>query len=390
MSLVGYRGTIMTEERFWLLTSLELSGEISPEERVELEQFLADHPAWRLRFNQLQSTWQQRPASSGTRSLSFNKHLQRLSNHLSEDTLQYESADLQAQPEPPVAEEVSLPPAPVRRLYKRMFWVAGIAASLVLGWFFAGPLLLGKDKSVSAAQNTISTKRGSKSKVQLPDGTQVWLNADSRITYNENFQGSLREVQLSGEAYFDVVRDEERPFVIHTNVIDIKVLGTAFNVRSYADEKNTETSLVRGSVEVTLRNHPEKKFTLKPNDKLIINNEQAGPVAESVKKDPERTTSKQIVLTWGKINYPSKADTVATEAMWTRNKLAFDKESLEEIALKIERWYDVKVVIADEAMKKTEFSIIIEDESLQQVMEALRVAGKFHYSINKKEVTIRP
>lgn len=380
----------MTEERFWLLTSLELSGEISPEERAELEHFLADHPVWRLRFNQLQSTWQQRPASSGTQSLSFNKHLQRLSNHLSEDTLQYESADIQIQPETPVVEEVVSPPAPVRRLYKRMAWVAGIAASLVMGWFFLGPLLLGRNKLVSAAQNTISTKRGSKSKVQLPDGTQVWLNADSRITYNENFQGSLREVQLSGEAYFDVVRDEERPFVIHTNVIDIKVLGTAFNVRSYADEQNTETSLVRGSVEVTLRNHPEKKFTLKPNDKLIINNEQAGPVAESVKKDPERTTSKQIVLTWGKINYPSKADTVATEAMWTRNKLAFDKESLEEIALKIERWYDVKVVIADEAMKKTEFSIIIEDESLQQVMEALRVAGKFHYSINKKEVTIRP
>lgn len=379
----------MTEERFWLLTSLELSGEISPEERAELEQFLADHPAWRLRFNQLQSTWQPRPASSGTRSLSFNKHLQRLSNHLSEDTLQYESADVQPQPEPSTAEETPLPRVPIRRLYKRLAWVATIAASLALGWFFLGPYLPGNDKSVSAAQNTISTKRGSKSKVQLPDGTQVWLNADSRITYNENFQGSLREVQLSGEAYFDVVRDEERPFVIHTNVIDIKVLGTAFNVRSYADEKNTETSLVRGSVEVTLRNHPEKKFTLKPNDKLIINNEQAGPIT-TVKKDIERTTSKQIVLTWGKINYPSKADTVATEAMWTRNKLAFDKESLEEIALKIERWYDVKVVIADEEMRKTEFSIIIEDESLQQVMEALRVAGKFHYSINKKEVTIRP
>ncbi len=380
----------MTEERFWLLTSLELSGEISPEERAELEQFLADQPAWRLRFNQLQSAWQQRPSASDTRSLSFNKHLQRLSNHLSEDTLQYESADVQVQPESPAAEEVTVSPAPVRRLYKRMAWVAGIAASLVLGWFFLGPLLFGKDKLAPAAQNTISTKRGSKSKVQLPDGTQVWLNADSRITYNENFQGSLREVQLSGEAYFDVVRDEERPFVIHTNVVDIKVLGTAFNVRSYADEKNTETSLVRGSVEVTLRNHPEKKFTLKPNDKLIINNEQAGPTVASVKKDIERTTSKQIVLTWGKINYPSKADTVATEAMWTRNKLAFDKESLEEIALKIERWYDVKVMIADEEMKKTEFSIIIEDESLQQVMEALRVAGKFHYSINKKEVTIRP
>src|SRR4029078_631833 len=100
--------------------------------------------------------------------------------------------------------------------------------------------------------NTVSTKRGSKSKVQLPDGTQVWLNADSRIAYNEKFQGNLREVTLEGEAYFDVVRDEKRPFVIHTAAIDIKVLGTAFNVRSYANEKNTETSLIRGSIEVTL------------------------------------------------------------------------------------------------------------------------------------------
>src|SRR5205085_10891901 len=91
----------------------------------------------------------------------------------------------------------------------------------------------------SIAQNTVMTKPGSKSKLQLPDGTQVWLNSDSKITYGESFMGATREVQLSGEAYFDVVKDKEHPFIIHTQSIDLKVLGTAFNVRSYANEKNT-------------------------------------------------------------------------------------------------------------------------------------------------------
>jgi len=288
----------------------------------------------------------------------------------------------------PSAVETGNPVAakPKSGMYVRLGWVAGIAASLLLVWFLLGDKILSFHTNKQLAQNTISTKRGSKSKVQLPDGTQVWLNADSKITYNEEFQGRIREVNLTGEAYFDVVKDEDRPFVIHTSVIDIKVLGTAFNVRSYADEKNTETSLVRGSVEVTIRNHPEKKFTLKPNDKLIINNDQAREITATEKN--EKTTSQQIVLTWGKINYPTRQDTVATEAMWTRNKLAFDKETLEEIARKLERWYDITVKIKDDKIRDTEFSIIIEDESLQQVMEALRVAGKFRYSIDKKTVEV--
>jgi ferric-dicitrate binding protein FerR (iron transport regulator) len=94
------------------------------------------------------------------------------------------------------------------------------------------------------------------------------------------------------------------------------------------------------------------------------------------------------VLTWGKVNYQSKADTVATEAMWTRNKLAFDKKTLEDIALTLERWYDISVEIENEKIKSTEFSLTIEDESLQQVMEALREAGKFRYRIEKKKLII--
>ena len=100
----------------------------------------------------------------------------------------------------------------------------------------------------------------------------AWLNADSKLTYDENFRGDYREVSLEGEAFFDVVKDKTRPFIIHTKTLDIRVLGTAFNVSAYESEKNTETALFRGSVEVTLHNNPEKKIVLKPNEKLMVNN----------------------------------------------------------------------------------------------------------------------
>ena len=370
----------MTEERIWLLISLKLSGEASEDELLELETILREQPSLRLKYSLMEQGWRSRPASGSAREAALNRHMQRLSQHLNEAVLRYEH------PQEPIQEE-----APTRSsspVWRMLAWTSAVAATLVMAWFFVAEPLLQRQPKAATAQNTISTKRGSKSKVQLPDGTQVWLNADSKITYNENFLGREREVNLTGEAYFDVVRDEERPFVIHTSVIDIRVLGTSFNVRSYADEPNTETSLVHGSVEVTIRNHPEKKFTLKPNDKLIINNLQAQPANETA--GSEKTTSREIVLTWGKINYASKQDTVATEAMWTRNKLAFDKETLADIALRLERWYDITVNVSDERLRETEFSMIIEDESLQQVMEALRTAGKFHYTIDRKTVEIRP
>lgn len=369
----------MTDERFWLLISLKLSGEALREELTELETYLQKHPEKRLQAERVNNLWLA-PAktTAAHKEVAFDKHMQRLSNHLSEPVLQYESSDTNGL----VADEKKRNPS----IYKKLAWVTGIAASLFIAWFAIFDFSPGTKTDESTAQNTISTKRGSKSKIQLPDGTEVWLNADSKITYNENFQGDIREVQLSGEAFFDVVRDEQRPFIIHTDVIDVKVLGTAFNVRSYANEKNTETSLIRGSVEISLRSSPDKKFTLKPNDKLIVRNEEAKVVAK--KTAAEEKEDKPILLTWDKINY-EKSDSTVKEILWVKNKLSFDGEPMEEIALKIERWYDVKVNI-DERIKKVDYTGTFEGESLQQVMEALQFSGKFQYSINKKEVTIRP
>jgi len=369
----------MTEERFWLLVSLKLSGEGHSKDLAELESYLQKYPERRYQAEKVNAMWLGAAKTKPSQNeISFNKHMQRLSNHLSEPVLQYESID---------TDDV-IPDEKTRSssIYKKLAWVTGIAASLFIVWFvvFDSPRSTKADDA--KAQNTISTKRGSKSKIQLPDGTEVWLNADSKITYNENFLGDIREVQLSGEAFFDVVRDETRPFIIHTNVIDVKVLGTTFNVRSYSNEKNTETSLIRGSVEISLRSSPDKKFTLKPNDKLIVQNEDIKTSSE--KTSNEKRANKPPLLTWGKINY-EKNDSTAKEILWVKNKLSFDKEPMEEIALKIERWYDVKVII-DERIKKEDFTGTFEGESLQQVMEALQLSGKFRYTINKKEVTIRP
>lgn len=376
----------MTEERFWLLFSARLAGEATPEELEELETHLKENPGEQLRSGLVENIWSVNPTvSEEYKEAAFNKHLQRMSNHFAEPVLQYESET--SIPTEPTIEK------PVRRrsVVRMMAWLSAAAAAMVIGYFTWSYMSFDSGQHNTAhAQNTVSTKRGSKSKIQLPDGTQVWLNADSKITYNENFQGKNREVQLSGEAFFDVVHDAERPFVIHTNVIDVKVLGTAFNVRSYADEKNTETSLIRGSVEITLRNNPDKKIILKPNDKLIVDNQEATAEASSpdvIRKQQHRNHA--TLLTLGKVNFKEN-ETSALETLWVKNKLAFDKESLEEIAMKIERWYDVKVNIPDSKIRKVEYSAVFEDEDLEQVMEALRITGNFHYDINKKEVTIRP
>lgn len=370
----------MKQDRFWELISLKLSGEAQPSEITELEEFLQNNPEEGLRMESLIAIWNSRQYSQVQNKEAYNRHMQRLSNHLSEPVLQYENVEM-----PDIEEEQKALRQPSK--LKRMLWVSGIAASLLLGFFIFSRIADTKREAKPNARNTVSTKRGSKSKVSLPDGTQVWLNADSRITYNENFQGKVREVELTGEAFFDVVRDETRPFIIHTSSIDVKVLGTAFNVRSYAEEKNTETSLIRGSVEITLLKSPDmKKIILKPNDKLIVNN-QEGTLVNGA---DDKAKNNPPVLTLGKIHYKEK-DSSAVETLWIKNKLAFDKETLEDIALKIERWYDVKLIITDEKLKKESYTATFEDETLQEVMGALKQAGGgFSYLINKKEVMISP
>jgi transmembrane sensor len=377
------------EERFWHLVSLRLSGEAVPEEEDELEELLRRYPQWGLRMQLLINIWNSRSEVGGSDGDQnkiipelLNKHLQRLSNHLAMPVLQYE------QPAPP--EQVTAPAEPAlshHRIIRR--WITiGAAASLLclctLGFLY----ILNRHPGPGGGYNTVSTKPGSRTKIQLPDGTEVWLNADSRMTYQVNGAGLNREVQLTGEAYFVVARDKDHPFLIHTPTIDVRVLGTTFDVRSYGNDKNTEASLFQGSVEVMLRNNPDQKIILQPNEKLVVHNNEmtiAG-IRTRLKKEDD---ADEPLMTLQKVHFQQK-DSSYMETLWMKNQLAFDNRTLEEVALQIERWYGVKVTVTDPQMKGSRFSGIFEDESLQQVMEALRLSGNFHYAIRKKEVIITP
>jgi transmembrane sensor len=352
------------EERFWFLASLKLSGEATPEEHQELADLLRAHPQLGLQLELFTNLWRQQPASQ-KKPGAFNRHLQRLSTHLAHPALQYEK--------------------PPRRL--RPFALA-IAASLTGIVLLLGLYKWTRGPETRDGYNTVSTRPGSRSKIQLPDGTLVWLNADSRLAYKVDGAGPNREVQLTGEAYFDVARDKTHPFLIHTATIDVRVLGTSFNVRSYSNEKNTETSLFQGSVEVSLHNNPERRIILRPYEKLTIHNNELA-VSTIKTKTPSEEDPEEPLMTLGKVHFQQQ-DSSYTEMLWTKNKLAFDNSSLEEVALQLERWYGATITFSDPRLKATRFSGVFEDESLAQVMHALELTGDFHYTIHKKEVSITP
>jgi ferric-dicitrate binding protein FerR (iron transport regulator) len=371
----------MDEKRLLYLVSRNLTGEIDPSEKAELEEALHTNKEYQHIY---QALFAEKVKQDDDAMLEAQ---QAYATHFVKMQLngEFESKKIEV---PEIIEE------PVRRrLGVNIFWAA--AASLVIAIASIGIIrkIQTKKEEALATRNEVTTKKGSKSKVVLPDGTLVWLNADSKILYAGNFDGSVREIQLSGEAFFDVVKDERRPFIIHTKTIDINVLGTAFNVRSYPNEKTTEASLIRGSIRVTLHNKEGKQIVLKPNEKLKVNNENM--VVDSSSADPMTASKKQLRA--DSVSGPEfeldslhfqRNDTTSIEALWINNKLAFESENLEVVVSKIERWYNVDVVIQNEQLKTKRFTAIFEHKSLTEVMEALRITGRFNYTIKNDVVFI--
>ena len=373
----------MNDERTWLLLSLQLSGEASPEEIEELKTLLTEHPEQTIRAEVLRNLWatKNQPATASHTESAYNRHLQRLSNHLSQPVLLYEHNDAAITEQNNVVNTVVTNPGK----YRGILWAASVAAAVIIVALLA--LNHTNNKQVlknELAANVVTTRPGSKSKVQLPDGTQVWLNADSKISYKNNFLGDIREVTLSGEAFFDVVKDKTRPFIIHTGSIDLKVLGTAFNVRSYPNEKTTETSLIRGSVEILLHNNPDKKYILKPNEKLVVNNSITK--AAGSKNQDENTGQDQQIMTLSKILF-DKQDSSNIETRWTNDLLDFDGTPFANIVTELERLYKVRFIIKDEKLKQVRFTGVFSNKSLDEVMEALRISGQFQYKF-KNDVVI--
>lgn len=370
------------EQRFWLLTSLKLNGEATPAEVSELEALIASDVDFSKKYASMQLMYRSRGVVSEDQNEAlYNRHLQRLSNFLSEPSLRFEQSGAESN----IPAQVSI--ASIKAKKQTVLKYLAIAACL------AGCVLFGIEYFVNSGSdnlngNTVNTSPGSKSKILLPDGTSVWLNADSKLTYNDDFNDTKREVYLVGEAYFDVAKNKEKPFIIHTPVIDLKVLGTAFNVRSYDNDKETETVLVHGSVEVLFKSSGnDKKIVLKPGEKLIVKNDilnkdaKESPARQNIEAEP------LMLLT--RMNYHGK-DSAKIEDFWTEKRLYFENETLVDLAIEIERWYNVRVIIKDPSLLNVRFTGAFQNETLEEVMRSLKLTGSFTYEINGREVLIGP
>jgi transmembrane sensor len=365
------------QEKFWVLLSKKLSGEASAEELQELGNLITEHPEWQYAIQNLGDLWNHKAAKDFT----LEEDAYMLHHHrMSEMNIPFGD----------IAERA--PIAKNKRVRIKWYWAAA-AIFIIAGMFFFRKIGTNKEVPVTAKEvNEITTRPGSKSKVQLPDGTTVLLNAGSRLTYTKDYGKELREVSLTGEGFFDVTKNKDVPFIIHTADINIKVLGTVFNVKAYPEDKKTETSLIRGSIEVTIKNRPNDKIILSPSEKLVVesgdlDHEKVQPKEKVLYKEDMHRAEVVPLISVNKLKY-NPSDSAVAETQWTENKLVFRDQSFGELALNMERWYDVKIEIRDELLIRERLTGIFENETILQALEALKISIPFRYEQTGNRIII--
>lgn len=205
--------------------------------------------------------------------------------------------------------------------------------------------------------NTLSTAKGETYNVNLPDGTQVWLNAASALTYPARFTGTDRKVTLTGEGYFEVAKDKAHPFKVATDQQEVTVLGTHFNVNAYKNEIATKTTLLEGSVKVSFGN----------NDQIIKPGQQATLNTNSIKIQD--------------------IDTELATA-WKNNKFIFDGDDIQYILRMVERWYNVEIEYRGPVSKEKFYGAVSRYENVSEVLKTLDYDGKVHFKIEGRKIIV--
>lgn len=369
----------MEENQLWFLIARHLSGEISPDESGKLQELLRKHPDKHQLFDILQSYFvipHDSEEGTGESSMDDESRFRRII-----DQSDY-VPNLSLQPE--ISPVITRGPYRFRRFAAA---IAGIITIAGLGYiYFHSPQL--KIENTASKENEIISRSGARTKLVLPDGSQVWLNAGSKLNYTNTYNLTTREVDLEGEAYFDVVKATARPFIVHASSLNIRAVGTAFVVKSYPQDETIETTLLRGIIEVSRKDLPDgPKVILRPNEKLIFS-KQAETEVHHYRSD----TSARSVKTIGKISVTAVSkmipDSNKVETSWVYNRLVFDGDSFQELADKMERWYNVKINIKSKELLRYRFKGAFENETIQEALNALQLTAEFSYKIKNNVIDV--
>ena len=236
-----------------------------------------------------------------------------------------------------------------------------VAAVILVMFLVGGYIYVRKMEEIRLANNIVTVPVGQRVNLQLPDGTSVWLNASSEIIYPAYFSGSTREIHLNGEAYFEVEHNASKPFIVHTETFDIKVLGTKFNVEAYKGMEGFTTALMEGSVEVTDRKNKDKSVRLYPAQKVAFRN------GELCKSPID--------------NYDVYR--------WREGLICFKETRFADLMRQLEKNYGVRILINNEAVKEKVFSGKFRTtDGIDNALRLLQKDGHYTFEWDENKTTV--
>jgi len=342
----------MPDQRVIELITRKMAGEATAAELRELEEYLATSANAQDLRQVMEEIWQTTPRQEHTDAF-YRRHMEK---HAAE--FDWTGPD--------TAKKVSRPSSS----FKFFLRVACVLVGLTLTGYFIFHETNGQH-GIKVRPAEIIAEKGTRKMMHLPDGTTVWLNADSRLVYDDHMaQQATRTVNLTGEAFFDVAPDKDRPFVIHTSRISIRVLGTSFNVSAYPTGGRCEATLLSGSIELSVNHRPQQKIILKPSEKFALAEDSVAGVKDNI-----------IPISIGNHNY-------LKETSWKDNRLVFDSETFSELKTRLERWYNVDIKIQGERVSNYRFTGIFTTETIDQALTAMKLIKPFNYKINNHEIII--
>ncbi|PSL46640.1 FecR family protein [Chitinophaga niastensis] len=356
-------------KRLWELLALHWSGDISKEEQAELDELLLQHPSDWLKSGLLEQLSYRKISVIGEEET--DNLMAKVNNAILEEENTWQQT----------GEQEVKPRFPLRKLLLSLLLLISCGSAFLAYRYW---------EQQHSGYKVVTTDAGMKTRIRLPDGSTIWLNAGSTLRYPEKMDQPQREVYLSGEGYFDIKQAASKPFIIHAEKMDIRVLGTAFNVRSYKDEDFVETSVINGAVEVSVKNeHAVSRLTLTHNQKVILRKKIIDKTEN--KNITSQTDEKEDMLIERQSLSPisSQDSSNVPETAWMSNQLIFRNETLRSLSQRLERWYGIKIIIQNPQLAKLRFSGRADNVSMEKLLNILQEIQPFNYSIQDGTVTIQ-
>ncbi len=279
-----------------------------------------------------------------------------------------------------------------QRKLKVYTWGLRAAAVLLLALITSSIFYMRMKQDLLSQQwHSITTPLGAKTIITLPDGSTIWLNAGSSLKYSNEFGRKNREVHLSGEAFFDVFHDPSLLFQVLTSELTIKSYGTTFNVKSYPDEGTIETTLIEGSIGITRSSTGSAKkdeVLLEPNQRVVYYRKTQAIETEQAESKIELTPSPSMPEPREhKTTYLISKGIDAREfTSWKDGTIFISSETLADLAVKLERKYNVKIYFESEALKNLRFTGSLENETVEQVIHAIGISAQIDYEIEDRDI----